>query len=56
MPIPSRMQGPVRITATLPRNLHERLIERSTYEGRSLSNLIAFLLESMMNNYTNTRK
>jgi hypothetical protein len=36
---------PQRVTATLPWHLVHRLEERAAYEGRSLSNLIAFLLE-----------
>lgn len=34
-----------RVTATLPWHLVQRLEERSAWEGRSLSGLIAFLLE-----------
>ena len=34
-----------RITITLPFAILDRLIERSGYEGRSISNLAAFLLE-----------
>ncbi|MEB3173439.1 MAG: hypothetical protein VKL97_06195 [Cyanobacteriota bacterium] len=37
---------PQRVTATLPWHLVHRLEERAAYEGRSLSNLIAFLLEA----------
>ena len=36
---------PQRVTITLPWGTHERLLERSGYEGRSLSNLCAHLLE-----------
>ncbi len=36
---------PVRITATLNAALHEQLLLRSDEEGRSLSNLIGYLLE-----------
>ena len=36
---------PQRVTATLPWHLVHKLEERAAYEGRSLSNLIAFLLE-----------
>ena len=36
---------PSRISATLPWHLVHRLEERAAYEGRSLSNLIAHLLE-----------
>ncbi len=38
---------PQRVTATLPWHLVHRLEERAAYEGRSLSNLIAHLLESV---------
>ena len=38
----------VRISVTIPRNLHERLITQSMKEGRSLANLAAYLLESSM--------
>jgi hypothetical protein len=37
---------PQRITATLPWHLVQRLEERAAYEGRSLSNLVAHLLEA----------
>ena len=36
---------PSRISATLPWSLVQRLEERAAYEGRSLSNLIAHILE-----------
>jgi hypothetical protein len=36
---------PTRISATLPWGLAQRLQERADVEGRSLSNLIAHLLE-----------
>jgi hypothetical protein len=39
-------RSPQRITATLPWHLHCQLRERADYEGRSLSNLIANLLEA----------
>lgn len=54
MPVPSHMRGPMRITATLPRSLGDRLIDRATYEGRSLSNLVAYLLELAMSTYDST--
>ena len=37
---------PQRICATLPWHLVQRLQDRADYEGRSLSNLIAHLLEA----------
>ena len=36
---------PQRVCATLPWHLHQRLQDRADHEGRSLSNLIAHLLE-----------
>ena len=36
---------PTRVTITIPWSLRQELEERSTKEGRSLSNLIAYLLE-----------
>ncbi len=43
MPLSSR-----RITITIPNSLLETLIERSRIEGRSLSNLAAYLLEKAL--------
>ena len=37
---------PVRISATIPWGLHQRLQDQADLDGRSLSNLIAFLLEA----------
>lgn len=37
---------PQRITITLPYATYDQLVQRSDQEGRSLSNLAAFLLES----------
>ena len=39
---------PQRISITLSWQLHQQLIERSGWEGRSLSNLAAHLLEGSM--------
>jgi hypothetical protein len=36
---------PVRVTLTMSWSMNQRLLERSSYEGRSLSNLCAHLLE-----------
>lgn len=36
---------PKRVTATIPWSLLEKLISKSAEEGRSLSNLISYLLE-----------
>jgi hypothetical protein len=38
---------PQRICATLPWHLAQQLQERADYEGRSLSNLVAHLLEGV---------
>lgn len=38
-------QAPRRITITVPYAAYTQLMQRSDYEGRSLSNLAAFLLE-----------
>ncbi|MFM7312087.1 MAG: ribbon-helix-helix domain-containing protein [Cyanobium sp.] len=46
---PSRndaFRTPRRISITLPYGTYARLLDRSNREGRSLSNLAAFLLES----------
>ena len=39
-------RSPQRISITLPYGIYQKLLERSDLEGRSLSNLSAFLLES----------
>jgi len=39
---------PRRITVTIPSKLYHELLERSDCEGRSLSNLVAFLLETAL--------
>ena len=39
---------PRRISITLSHNVHESLIKRSDEEGRSVSNLCAFLLEDAL--------
>jgi hypothetical protein len=46
-PIPSSMLGraPQRITITLPYHVYNQIAQRSTDEGRSMSNLSAYLLE-----------
>ncbi|MEB3349535.1 MAG: hypothetical protein VKO00_05905 [Cyanobacteriota bacterium] len=36
---------PKRITITIPYSTYQRLLDRSSDEGRSLSNLAAYLLE-----------
>jgi hypothetical protein len=42
---PSAFRRPQRITITIPWHLHQSLLQRSDAEGRSLSNLSAWLLE-----------
>lgn len=46
-------RSPKRITITLPYETYQRLVQRSDNEGRSLSNLSAFLLESCVNRHPN---
>ncbi|QNI79273.1 CopG-like ribbon-helix-helix domain-containing protein [Synechococcus sp. RS9909] len=38
-------RAPQRITITIPLHVYEQIAKRSTQEGRSMSNLAAFLLE-----------
>jgi len=45
-PVSPAFRAPKRITITVPYGAYQRLLERSSLEGRSLSNLAAFLLES----------
>ena len=39
------LRKPIRVTATLNWQLHQRLQERADFEGRSLSNPVCHLLE-----------
>ena len=39
------VRSPKRLTITLPYSTFERIVSRSNQEGRSLSNLAAYLLE-----------
>ena len=41
---------PVRITITVPHSTHLALADRSDQEGRSLSNLAAYILENALKN------
>jgi hypothetical protein len=41
-------RSPRRISITIPEHVFEALINRSLYEGRSISNLAAFLLEAVL--------
>ena len=46
---PNRVfRSPRRVTITLPYNVYEHLLAKSDEEGRSLSNLAAFALESSL--------
>jgi hypothetical protein len=42
------LKSPKRISITIPHDTYERLLRQSDYEGRSLSNLAAYLLESAL--------
>ncbi len=46
--IPAHNRAPQRITATISWQLRQQIQERADLEGRSLSNLVAFLLEQGM--------
>lgn len=43
-------RSPKRISITIPYGTYQTLLERSENEGRSLSNLAAYLLESASSN------
>ncbi|WP_216902951.1 hypothetical protein [Synechococcus sp. CCY 9618] len=45
---PGPFLRPVRVTITIPFNAYQSLVERSNKQGRSLSNLAAYLLESSL--------
>jgi predicted DNA binding CopG/RHH family protein len=42
-------RSPKRITITIPHSTFEAIAQRSNIEGRSMSNLIAFILECNIN-------
>jgi hypothetical protein len=46
IPMGRAFRSPKRLTITLPFGTYQRLLDRSDHEGRSLSNLAAFLLET----------
>ena len=48
-------KSPKRISITIPHNAYEHLLKRSDYEGRSLSNLAAFLLEAAIEKQSGNR-
>lgn len=45
-----------RITFSLSNYVHEHLIDLSIQQGRSLSNLIAFIVETYVHNHVNKNK
>jgi hypothetical protein len=45
---PGPFLRPVRVTITIPYNAYQALIERSNHQGRSLSNLAAYLIETSL--------
>jgi hypothetical protein len=45
---PGPFLRPVRVTITIPYNAYQSLVERSNQQGRSLSNLAAYLLETSL--------
>ncbi|MCP9929438.1 hypothetical protein KBY82_01425 [Cyanobium sp. AMD-g] len=45
---PGPFRRPVRVTITIPYNAYQSLVERSNFQGRSLSNLAAYLLETSL--------
>jgi len=45
------MRKPMRITITVSFGTHEALIRQSDEEGRSLSNLAAYLLERSLSDF-----
>lgn len=46
--VPTYARHPQRISATLSWSAHQQLLERSDCEGRSVSNLVAFLIEEAL--------
>lgn len=48
MSYPNIFKKPVRVTITVPHNIYLNLKSRSDEEGRSLSNLAAFLIEKSL--------
>lgn len=45
---PGPFRRPVRVTITIPYTAYQALVQRSNVQGRSLSNLAAYLLESAL--------
>jgi len=48
---PASMRKPMRITITVSFSTHEALIRQSDEEGRSLSNLAAYLIERSLSDF-----
>lgn len=46
--IDAAQKAPRRISITVPDQVHVALVQRSFYEGRSISNLASFLLENSL--------
>lgn len=50
------LRSPKRVTITLPYSTYEQLLNRSDMEGRSLSNLASYLLETALNGNGHQRR
>lgn len=50
------LRSPKRVTITLPYLTYEQLLNRSDLEGRSLSNLASYLLETALNSNGHQRR
>lgn len=48
---PAVFRNPRRISITLPEQVYQELLRRSDVQGRSLSNLAAFLLEQAIHQH-----
>ena len=48
---PASMRKPMRITITVSFSTHKALIRQSDEEGRSLSNLAAYLIERSLSDF-----
>jgi hypothetical protein len=48
VPVELAFRHPRRVSATLTHQTYARLLERSSIEGRSLSSLISFILETQI--------
>jgi hypothetical protein len=45
----NHFRTPKRLSVTLPQSTYEQLVKKSGWEGRSISNLAAYLLENALN-------